>query len=164
MPEIEQGFSSIYVFLDAGMFIGAFLKGDRRHAEARHWVEHARSGALPACTTASVLSEVYGALTWEKAEPRHGPSEAATAVKLIVEPPSAIEVLEEGRDVILRTMELAAKYGLRARRIHDARHAATALTAGVRSVYTYDLDDWGIFQSEGLQIMGPRSVTSLLGD
>jgi predicted nucleic acid-binding protein len=82
MPEIEQGFSSIYVFLDAGMFIGAFLKGDRRHAEARHWVEHARSGALPACTTASVLSEGYGALTWEKAEPRHGPSEAATAVKL----------------------------------------------------------------------------------
>ena len=28
------------------MFIGALLKGDRRHAEARFWVERARMGTL----------------------------------------------------------------------------------------------------------------------
>ena len=164
MPEIERELSATAVFLDAGMFIGALLKEDPRHAEARHWVERARAGALSACTTASVLSEVYGALTWEKAEPRHEPSEAATAGRLLVEPPSAIEVLEEDRDVILRVLELAAKYGLRARRIHDARHAAAALTAGVMSVYTYDLDDWEVFQPEGLQITGPPTVRSQLGN
>ena len=160
MPETEEEQVEPSVFLDAGMFIGALLKGDRRHAEARLWVERARMGTLPACTTASVLSEVYGALTWEKAEPRHEPSEAANAVRLLVEPPSAIEVLDEDRGVIFRALELAAIYELRARRIHDARHAAAALAAGVMSVYTYDLDDWKIFQSEGLKIVGPPTVKS----
>lgn len=162
MAEIEEESTEIPVFLDAGLFIGALLKGDARHSEARYWVEQARTGVLPACTTASVLSEVYGALTWEKAEPRHEPPEAAKAVRLLVEPPSEIEVVDEGRDVVIRMLELAAKYGLRARRVHDARHAAAALTAGITAVYTYDLDDWKVFDAEGLKIAGPPSVTSQL--
>lgn len=32
------------VLLDAGVCIGALLKGDPRHAEARPLVEHARQG------------------------------------------------------------------------------------------------------------------------
>ena len=39
---------------------------------------------------------------------------------------------------------------LRARRIHDARHAAIAIAAGVRNVYTYDIHDWNIFETNGL--------------
>jgi predicted nucleic acid-binding protein len=65
------------VLMDTGMFIGALLKGDPRHAEARPVVEHARQGMVPACTTTGILSEVYGALTWEHAVPRHTPAEAA---------------------------------------------------------------------------------------
>jgi predicted HTH domain antitoxin len=34
-----------------------------------------------------------------------------------------------------------ADYGVTARRIHDARHAAIALTSGVTQVYTYDTED-----------------------
>ena len=52
------------VLFDTGLFIGALLKADPRHAEARVLVEAARRGAIRACTTASILSEVYGALTW----------------------------------------------------------------------------------------------------
>ncbi len=84
-----------YVLLDAGVFIGALLKGDPRHQEARLLVERARHGELTACTTAGILSEVYGALTWEKAQPRHSPAQAANAVRLLVEPPSALDVLQE---------------------------------------------------------------------
>lgn len=47
---------------DAGMFIGALLRGDPRHAEARPLVEAARRGEMQVCTTPSILSEVYGAL------------------------------------------------------------------------------------------------------
>jgi len=79
-----------YVLLDAGVFIGALLKGDSRHQEARLLVERARRGELAACTTTGILSEVYGALTWEKTQPRHPPAQAANAVRLLVEPPSAI--------------------------------------------------------------------------
>ena len=61
MPEVESG----RVLMDAGMFIGALLTGDSRHAEARPLVEQARRGAVQAYTTAGILSEVYGALTWE---------------------------------------------------------------------------------------------------
>jgi predicted nucleic acid-binding protein len=78
---------------DAGMFIAALLKGDPRHGEARPLVEAARRGDLRVCTTPGILSEVYGALTWEKARPSHAPDEAAEVVRLLIEAPSAIEVL-----------------------------------------------------------------------
>ncbi len=146
------------VLLDAGVFIGALLKGDLRHQEARPLVERARRGELVACTTAGILSEVYGALTWEKAQPRHLPAQAANAVRLLVEPPSAIDVLEEGLEVILRALVLATNHDLTARRVHDARHAAAALVAGVQEIYTYDIDDWRLFEVDGLRVVGPESV------
>lgn len=158
MPEAESGPTPERVLIDAGVFIGALLKGDLRHAEARPLVEQARRGELAACTTAAILSEVYGALTWEKAEPRHDSAEAAQAVRLLVEPPSAIVVLSEDLDVALKALELAAKHKLTARRVHDARRAAAALNAGVVSVYTYDVDDWRVFAADGLRIVGPPTT------
>ena len=158
MPEAEAAQAAAPVLLDAGVFIGALLKGDRRHTEARQVVEQARRGELLACTTASILSEVYGALTWEKAEPRHEPAEAAEAIRLLVEFPSAITVLPEGLEVATRALDLAARHGLRARRIHDARHAAAALVAGITAVYTYDPDDWRLFEGEGLRMVEPASI------
>lgn len=162
MSEAESQNSSQLVLLDAGVFIGALLKGDPRHGEARPLVENARRGEFRACTTAGILSEVYGALTWEKAEPQHNPAEAAQAVRLLVEPPSSIVILSDSLEVALKTLELAAKHQLTARRIHDARHAATALAAGVLSVYTYDADDWQVFTSDGLHIVGPPSTVTRL--
>lgn len=146
------------VLLDAGVFIGALLQGDPRHQEARLLVEQARRGTISACTTPGILSEVYGAITWERTQPRHPPTEAADAVRLLVEPPAAIKVLEEDLEVILRALELAVNHNLTARRIHDARHAAAALVAGVQEVYTYDADDWRLFESDGLAVIGPESV------
>jgi len=162
-PEAEILPASARVFFDAGMFIAAFLKGDPRHAEARPLVEQARQGGFLACTTAGILSEVYGALTWEKAEPRHSPAEAAQAVRLLVEPPSAIVVLGEGLEVALQALRLATFHGLTARRIHDARHAAAAMIAGVSSIYTYDADDWLVFEPDGLRIAGPPSTIAWVG-
>ena len=162
MPEAESGQLSGRVLIDAGVFIGALLKGDARHAEARPLVEQARRGKIVACTTTSILSEVYGALTWEKAEPRHDPAEAAWAVRLLVEPPAAIVVLNENQNSALRALELAVQHRLTARRIHDARHAAVALSAGVVAVYTYDPDDWRIFETNGLRITGPPTTMARL--
>jgi predicted nucleic acid-binding protein len=162
MPEAEGGPAPGHVLIDAGVFIGALLTGDPRHAEARPLVEQARRGEFASCTTAGILSEVYGALTWEKAEPRHDLEEAAQAVRLLVEPPSAIAVLNESLGVALKTLALAAKYRLTARRVHDARHAAAALEAGVTSVYTYDVDDWRVFEADGLQITGPPTIVARL--
>ena len=84
------------ILLDAGLFIGALLREDIRHVEARPLVDAARRGDLEAYTTTGILSEVYAALTWIKAEPRHSPEEAAAAVRLLVEIPSAIRVLPDG--------------------------------------------------------------------
>ena len=160
MPEAESIPAPARVLIDAGVFIAALLKGDPRHSEARPLVEQARHGDLPACTTASILSEVYGALTWEKAEPRHSPADAAEAVRLLVEPPSAIAVLSEGLEVALQALRLAAAHGLTARRVHDARHAAAAVLAGVAAIYTYDVDDWKVFEPDGLRIVGPPATLS----
>jgi len=146
------------VLFDAGLFIGALLKGDPRHQEAREIVDAARRGKFLACTTTSILSEVYAALTWVRAQPPHEPAEAANAVRLLVEPPSAIQVLEDGYETSLKMLEISEKYRLTARRVHDARHAATALINGVTSVYTYDVDDWMVFKPEGLKITGPPGV------
>jgi predicted nucleic acid-binding protein len=158
MPRIDDKEVSHRVLLDAGIFIGALLKGDPRHQEARLLVERARRAELLACTTPGILSEVYGALTWQRAQPRHHPTQAAHAVGLLVEPPSEIKVLEEGLEVILCALRLAATHGLTARRVHDARHAAAALVAGVREVYTYDVGDWQMFEVDGLKVVGPESV------
>jgi len=155
MPEPEEGRLTTRALLDAGVFIGALLKGDPRHQESRALVDHARRGDVLACTTPGTLSEVCAALTWEQAQPRHDPAEAARAVQLLVVPPSAIVVLSEDREVALRAVELAALRGLRSRRIHDARHAAAALNAGVSSVYTYDREAWAVFAADGILILGP---------
>lgn len=150
------------ILFDAGMFIGGLLEGDPRHAEARPLVEAARRGEIQVCTTAGILSEVYGALTWEKAEPRHEPREAAEAVRLLVEAPSSIRVLAVAYNEALMTLDLSASHHLTARRVHDARHAAAALLAGVQSVYTYDVEDWQAFEADGVRIIGPPSSVTRL--
>ncbi|MBN1875581.1 MAG: type II toxin-antitoxin system VapC family toxin [Anaerolineae bacterium] len=114
------------VLLDAGVLIGALLLGDPRHTEARPLVEAARGGTLTACTTVGILSEVYAALTWIGAQPVHSPAEAAQAVRLLIEPPSALSVLSDNLDAASVMLELVAQNQLTARRVHDARHAATA--------------------------------------
>jgi predicted nucleic acid-binding protein len=159
MPPTEDE----YVLFDAGVFIGALLSGDPRHAEARPLVEAARRGDVSACTTTGILSEVYAALTWQQAQPPHDPEQAAEAVKLLVEQPSMIQVLPDSREAALRMLELAAKHQLRARRVHDARHAAAAIVAGVTTVITYDAEDWELFEGDGLKIVGPTSTLARLG-
>jgi predicted nucleic acid-binding protein len=149
---------SNYILFDAGMFIGALLHRDTRHPEARPLVEAARMGTFKVCTTNGILSEVYAALTWVGAQPQHTPEKAAHAVRLLIEPPSAIYLLPDNREISLKMLELAEKYHLTARRVHDARHAAMAIVSGVRYVYTSDVDDWNVFSPEGLTITGPNSI------
>lgn len=151
---------SNWILFDAGIFIGGLLQGDPRHAEARRLVEAARQGDLPVCTTVGILSEVYAALTWAEAKPPHSPEEASEAVRLLVAEPSAIRVLNTGVETALKMLDLVATHRLTARRTHDARHAATALIAGVTQVYTYDVADSRVFQSDGLRVVGPSSVLS----
>ena len=148
-------------FFDAGLFIGALLKGDTRHAEARPIVESARYGDIAVCTSVGVLSEVYGALTWAGAQPPQNPAMASQAVRLLVESPSQIQILNTNLNACLKMLEIAASNRLSARRIHDARHAATALVNGVSRVYTYDVGDWQTFEPEGIQVVGPPSVITL---
>jgi predicted nucleic acid-binding protein len=159
MPSTEAE----YVLFDAGVFIGALLTGDPRHAEARPLVEAARRGDILACTTTGILSEVYAALTWQQAQPPHNPEQAAEAVRLLVEPPSMIKILSESQEAAMRMLKLASVHQLKARRVHDARHAATAIVAGITSVYTYDANDWESFKGDGLSIDGPASTLARLG-
>jgi predicted nucleic acid-binding protein len=72
-----------YILFDAGIFIGSLLKEDARHLESRPLVESARNGTIAVCTTTGILSEVYAALTWIKAQPTHSPKEAGLAVRLL---------------------------------------------------------------------------------
>ncbi len=150
------------ILFDAGLFIGALLKGDARHSEARLLVEMARCGYLSVFTTTGILSEVYAALTWIKAQPRHSPAEAADAVRLLIEPPSLIKVLPCGIEASFRMLELAEKHGLTARRVHDARHAAVALTSGITQVCTYDTEDWTVFETDGLVVCEPSSLADAM--
>jgi len=142
---------------DAGLFIGALLDDDPRHLEAFPLVTDAVAGKIHVCTTSSVLSEVYAALTWHLAQPPHTPQEAAKIMSALIKLPSAIRILPDSPETSLKMLELAAAHNLTARRIHDARHAAAAIVAGVSEVYTYDVEDWKAFQSDGLAVVGPAS-------
>lgn len=142
---------------DAGLFVAALLAPHPQHAEAFPLVQAARAGQLEVRTTPGILSEVYAALTWERTRPTRTPEEAAEAIRLLIQAPSAIQVLDGGALVALETLRLATAHQLRARRVHDARHAATALVAGVQHVYTYDTKDWMRFEADGLTIAGPSS-------
>ena len=90
--------------------------------------------------------------------PPHAPRRAAEVVRLLVEPPSAIQILPTGVEAGLLMLDLVVEHALTARRTHDARHAATALMAGVTRVYTYDVADWRVFAANGLSVIGPESV------
>ncbi len=150
------------IFLDAGLFIGSIMLGDPRESEAYPIVEAARRGDILACTSVGVLSEVYAALTWVQAIRRHSPQEAYEAIARVIELPSSIVILSDGLEAGLIHLELAAKHRLTARRIHDARHAATALQNGICRVYTYDPLDWQDFVSDGIVIAGPPSTLTRL--
>lgn len=67
-------------------------------------------------------------------------------------------MLETGLQAGLRMLDLAARHALTARRIHDARHAATALIFDVHKVFTYDIQDWKVFSPDGVLVTGPPSV------
>lgn len=69
MVEAEGPRDPAPALIDAGMFIGSLLAGDPRHEEARPLVEQARRGDFAACTTARILSEVYGASSQDGSEP-----------------------------------------------------------------------------------------------
>lgn len=45
------------ILFDAGLFVGALLRGYARHKESYELVEAARKGDIAACTTTSILSE-----------------------------------------------------------------------------------------------------------
>ena len=146
-------------FFDAGLFIGALLDQDPRHAEALPLVEAARRGELPVCTSTGILAEVYVHLTNERATPQHTPAEAQAAILRLIEPPSAVRIVaEKGLDTAVRMLRLAEVNGLRSKNVHDARHAASALGGGATSVFTYDPEDWRQFESAGLPILGPAST------
>jgi hypothetical protein len=70
----------------------------------------ARRGEMAACTSAGILSEVYGALTWEGAQPSHDPAEADEAVRLLVIAPSAIRILDEGYETALIALRLVVAH------------------------------------------------------
>jgi len=147
-------------FLDAGILIGALLEDDPRPAEAYALVSDARAGIVRACTSVGVLSEVYAALTWVSGSRPQRPTDAARVVAKVVAPPSAIGVIGDSLDVALMHLAWASASGLTARRIHDARHAATALHHGAVRIYTYDFADWQEFLQYGLEIVGPASILS----
>ena len=108
MPRIDDKEVPHRALLDAGVFIGALLKGDPRHQEARLLVERARREELLACTTPGILSEVYGALTWQRAQPRHHPTQAAHAVGLLVKPPCSFLLAQFARSAVRRASVTAA--------------------------------------------------------
>jgi predicted nucleic acid-binding protein len=74
-----------------------------------------------------------------------------------------IRVLSDNQEVAIRMLKLAAAHQLRARRVHDARHAAAAIVAGVKSVFAYDANDWESFKGDGLSIVGPHTTMARLG-
>lgn len=145
------------IFLDAGLIIGALVVEDPRHSESYPIIESARRGDIFACTSVGILSEVYAALTWSKAETPYSPAAASASIESLVAEPSKIEIINADRLAGLKTIELAAKHSLTARRTHDAKHAATAIVAGIGQVFTYDVDDWKVFESDGITISGPPS-------
>ena len=71
-------------------------------------------------------------------------------MRVLVEDPSAIQVLDLGYKVALQLLTPAAEHDLHSRRVHDARHAAATLPAGVCRVYTLDSDDWKVFEVDGI--------------
>ncbi len=150
------------VFFDAGMFVGALNRLDPRFAEAQPLVAAAMQGNILAGTSVGVLSEVYAALTWVGAKPPLSPQDAAEGVRRLVETPSAISVISDGVEAALLHLRMADRLGLTARRIHDARHAATALVNEVTHVYTYDPSDWSYFVQYGITIAGPPSTLANL--
>lgn len=151
-------------FLDAGIFIGGLMRSDARFAEANPIVEAALNGDFLSCTTVGVLSEVYAGLTWINANPPLSPEETLIAIEQLILPPSPIRVLADGLEAALLHVRIASRLHLTARRIRDARHAATALQNGVTRVFTYDPDDWTDFQPDGIVIVGPPSTLARLSN
>jgi predicted nucleic acid-binding protein len=91
-------------------------------------------------------------------DPRHQESRLIVEAARSGEIPACTSVGVTDYEAGILMLDMAGRYNLTARRVHDARHAATALFAGVRRVYTYDVDDWRVFSPDGIIVTGPESI------
>ena len=138
MPEAESGQTTGRVLIDAGVFIGALLKGDPRHAEARPLVEQAKTmkGALMSQPTSATIRRprTDDRPVWDVVLGVYGYPAVLLAHKLklfpfLAEQPRTLQEVGEALKIERRPAEaiLTAATALGFLHLQDGRYALTPL-------------------------------------
>ncbi len=119
------------IYLDANVFLTAFLRADKPGEDARAILNRIQRGEKTAATSSLTYDEFF----WVVKKYR-GFDAALRASKTLLEMPN-LSILPVGVDEILFAHGLIEKYELAPR---DAIHAACALTNGVHTMISDDRD------------------------
>ena len=147
---------SASTLIDADVLWRAFDSDAPQHSEALSLLERVRDAQEPIAVTEGILGEIYAQLTHPKRSRAADPQQVTAEIEKLLNWPNLL-VLQPDEGATRLAFALAAREELRGQEIHDARHAAAAISVGLTRVYTYNVADWLRYFDDGLTIAGPPS-------
>lgn len=136
-------------FVDTNVLLAASDQSREKHVEAVKFLESGLSGERRLFTNGQVFREYLVVATRPLENNGFGlnPKDALMNIEAFG---TCIQLIGEGQAVAQQLQRLVKKYNLKGKRIHDANLVATMRENGLKSLKTFNQDDFAIF--EGIEL------------
>ncbi len=145
--------SNDIALVDTNVLVYSLFRESKYHDASRSLLDLAQNGQKHLCTTPQNLAEFYAVVT----NPRRveSPRTSAEALEMVgnYTSMSGLSLLQVPVDVINRWTELAGRHPVSGGAIFDVVLVATMLGNGVHRVYTFNRQDFEIF--EEIEVLRP---------
>ena len=128
-------------FLDTNVLLTATDESRSQHREATRLLSNSGSRSIHFAASGQILRE-YLVVTSRPIDANGLGLNVRDAVANVNELLSRLQLFDETQEVAQRLRQLALKYGISGKRLHDANIVATMATHGIRTLVTQNLDDF----------------------
>lgn len=134
------------MFLDTSLIVAATVEAHPSHVAAAEFIDDAVSRATVLYISPQICREFLVVLTRQPVSGRtFTVAEAHSALSVWM---TGCEILEEGEAVLLECLELARRYGVHGKQVHDCNIAATLIVHGVPTLATRNPSDFKRYKDE----------------
>ena len=128
-------------FLDTNVLLTATDASRPQHREAIRMLSNTGSRSLRLAASGQILRE-YMVVTSRPIDANGLGLNVRDSVANVNEFLRRLQLFDETQEVAQRLRQLALKYGIRGKRLHDANIVATMATHGIRTLVTENHDDF----------------------
>ncbi len=128
-------------FLDTNVLLTATDESRSQHREATRLLSNSGSSSIRLAASGQILRE-YLVVTSRPIDANGLGLNVRDSVANVNEFLRRLQLFDETQEVAQRLRQLALKYGIRGKRLHDANIVATMATHGIRTLVTENHDDF----------------------